>query len=159
MWHKPCRTFHPWCLCIKTRCLYILLIDHPFWHSPIIIASWGYFTTHFFVTSFLCSLRTIGIVGLPTVWHHSRNGIGTKCLVFWLLASHAGHLWVKIIHKAIWCEMIFTDYFFPCKLESLHVVSGSTEMKPFLCNFPILRLRSVRDPEERNPFSITPTSA
>ena len=22
MWHKPCRTFHPWCLCIKTRCLY-----------------------------------------------------------------------------------------------------------------------------------------
>ena len=23
MWHKPCRTFHPWCLCIKTRCLSI----------------------------------------------------------------------------------------------------------------------------------------
>ena len=23
MWHKPCRTFHPWCPCIKTRCLYI----------------------------------------------------------------------------------------------------------------------------------------
>ena len=22
MWHKPCRTFHPWCVCIKTRCLY-----------------------------------------------------------------------------------------------------------------------------------------
>ena len=22
MWHKPCRTFNPWCLCIKTRCLY-----------------------------------------------------------------------------------------------------------------------------------------
>ena len=22
MWHTPCRTFHPWCLCIKTRCLY-----------------------------------------------------------------------------------------------------------------------------------------
>ena len=21
MWHKPCRTFHPWCPCIKTRCL------------------------------------------------------------------------------------------------------------------------------------------
>ena len=21
MWHKPCRTLHPWCLCIKTRCL------------------------------------------------------------------------------------------------------------------------------------------
>ena len=24
MWHKPCRTFHPWCPCIKTRCLYLL---------------------------------------------------------------------------------------------------------------------------------------
>ena len=22
MWHKPCRTFHPWCPCIKTRCLF-----------------------------------------------------------------------------------------------------------------------------------------
>ena len=25
MWHKPCRTFHPWCPCIKTRCLSIKL--------------------------------------------------------------------------------------------------------------------------------------
>ena len=25
MWHKPCRTFHPWCPCIKTRCLSISL--------------------------------------------------------------------------------------------------------------------------------------
>ena len=27
MWHKPCRTFHPWCLCIKTRCLDGLYIE------------------------------------------------------------------------------------------------------------------------------------
>ena len=27
MWHKPCRTFHPWCLCIKTRCLSIPLLE------------------------------------------------------------------------------------------------------------------------------------
>ena len=26
MWHKPCRTFRPWCLCIKTRCLYHYLM-------------------------------------------------------------------------------------------------------------------------------------
>ena len=26
MWHKPCRTFNPWCLCIKTRCLVISLL-------------------------------------------------------------------------------------------------------------------------------------
>ena len=24
MWQKPCRTFNPWCLCIKTRCLLFL---------------------------------------------------------------------------------------------------------------------------------------
>ena len=28
MWHKPCRTFHPWCLCIKTRCLWNS-VGHP----------------------------------------------------------------------------------------------------------------------------------
>ena len=27
MWHKPCRTFHPWCLCIKTRCLFIYIAE------------------------------------------------------------------------------------------------------------------------------------
>ena len=25
MWHKPCRIFHPWCPCIKTRCLFLQL--------------------------------------------------------------------------------------------------------------------------------------
>ena len=25
MWHKPCRTFHPWCPRIKTRCLFLYL--------------------------------------------------------------------------------------------------------------------------------------
>ena len=30
MWHKPCRTFHPWCPCIKTRCLLDLCeANHP----------------------------------------------------------------------------------------------------------------------------------
>ena len=23
MWHKPCQTFHPWCKCVKTRCLFV----------------------------------------------------------------------------------------------------------------------------------------
>ena len=27
MWHKPCRTFHPWCPCIKTRSLLSLLVN------------------------------------------------------------------------------------------------------------------------------------
>ena len=48
MWHKACRTFHPWCICIKTRCLYnqrghhtvgliVVLEDHlnRWWWTPI----------------------------------------------------------------------------------------------------------------------------
>ena len=31
MWHKPCRTFHPWCLCVKTRCL-----------LPYVNSNWSY---------------------------------------------------------------------------------------------------------------------
>ena len=39
MWHKPCRTFHPWCPCIKTRCLSVMfvwssLLSH-FWLSTM----------------------------------------------------------------------------------------------------------------------------
>ena len=42
MWHKPCRTFHPWCPCIKTRCLYVLPAEvypinykHPRWRHQM----------------------------------------------------------------------------------------------------------------------------
>ena len=31
MWHKPCRTFHPWCLCIKTRCLLPTVMARFLW--------------------------------------------------------------------------------------------------------------------------------
>ena len=47
MWHKPCRTFHPWCLCIKTRCLYPA--DKPLSHDLFIkmngSATWYQITT------------------------------------------------------------------------------------------------------------------
>ena len=33
MWHKPCRTFNPWCLCIKTRCLYNHLMHSYTYHT------------------------------------------------------------------------------------------------------------------------------
>ena len=47
MWHKPCRTFHPWCLCIKTRCLYFLY-SQPWWFSefheyPNALGTWDLF--------------------------------------------------------------------------------------------------------------------
>ena len=47
MWHKPCRTFHPWCPCIKTRCLsesvMHIFITRPQWVNPSYLQSipWG----------------------------------------------------------------------------------------------------------------------
>ena len=38
MWHKPCRTFHPWCPCIKTRCLYDYATHHR-WPSVYLLLS------------------------------------------------------------------------------------------------------------------------
>ena len=35
--HKPCRTFHPWCPCIKTRCLYAAVCATCLIHSGWII--------------------------------------------------------------------------------------------------------------------------
>ena len=42
MWHKPCRTFHPWCLCIKTRCLYNYMMQlkyFAFHYNDIIMSA------------------------------------------------------------------------------------------------------------------------
>ena len=41
MWHKPCRTFHPWCLCIKTRCLFnsVMLLTQGICSEADIIGS------------------------------------------------------------------------------------------------------------------------
>ena len=42
MWHKPCRTFHPWCLCIKTRCLSIEWVNAACYRSlPLYIIPHG----------------------------------------------------------------------------------------------------------------------
>ena len=43
MWHKPCRTFHPWCPCFKTRCLCIYAAQQRYelvprchmWSGPV----------------------------------------------------------------------------------------------------------------------------
>ena len=67
MWHKPCRIFHPWCPCIKTRCL-----------SPGDGRS--YMTTHF--NSFTLSDAYISIIG-------SDNGLSSgRCqAIIWTNAG------------------------------------------------------------------------
>ena len=57
MWHKPCRTFHPWCPCIKTRCL-VIETWQPGWHGWLLMwdAGWlGKFFLAFFGLEFCVS--------------------------------------------------------------------------------------------------------
>ena len=56
MWHKPCRTFHPWCLCIKTRCLWIPC-GIPFLNWQVLIGA----------TSVGCSVERL--LHVLRVWH------------------------------------------------------------------------------------------
>ena len=64
MWHKPCRTFHPWCPCIKTRCLWyllsihtcdgMLLCDRPNLLYSIAIAQYMYRTKPYYTCTLFC---------------------------------------------------------------------------------------------------------
>ena len=44
MWHKPWGTFHPWCICIKTRCVLSNVIADPFFVGKCLFATglWEY---------------------------------------------------------------------------------------------------------------------
>ena len=66
MWHKPCRTFHPWCLCIKTRCLF-----------NIKIPSYQYRKSH-------CGDKTIL---RPSYLHNGISYTGKKTSLYWIRAQ------------------------------------------------------------------------
>ena len=72
MWHKPCRTFHPWCPCIKTSCLCIYCCQF------ISELHWGAHFNHH------------GVIGLTLKWPGHcfqnvilfSNDIHNKCNTF-----------------------------------------------------------------------------
>ena len=67
MWHKPCRTFHPWCPCIKTRCLSTLGLKLT--HGPCFKVC----------TVPLWTVATFGAVIAGITFYHYRMGIqGTR---------------------------------------------------------------------------------
>ena len=47
MWHKPCRTFHPWCPCIKTRCLLFDFVNKKHQMNPVFTMSFSPSVLHF----------------------------------------------------------------------------------------------------------------
>ena len=69
MWHKPCRTFHHWCPCIKTRCLSPLV-------PPICVSNATY--------AALASVNRVNIDSENGVSH----GLGRQQAIIWTKAAY-----------------------------------------------------------------------
>ena len=67
MWHKPCRTFHPWCPCIKTRCLFAIDMQ-PSLYIIFLIFSWLN-TFHVYCISLDCNGSKCSDVSLDNQYH------------------------------------------------------------------------------------------
>ena len=65
MWHKPCRTFNPWCLCIKTRCLCVFLITNVL-YTPYQTSIW--YRLYF---SILSTFKYVVLVLTLSTWKHA----------------------------------------------------------------------------------------
>ena len=90
MWHKPCRTFHPWCLCIKTRCLSWLFHDS----SVSLATSWRLKSSSSAPRRFVQQLAQV-TAKRPTSlalceesihmtkYHHCRNCIHDVMIFLW----------------------------------------------------------------------------
>ena len=72
MWHKPCRTFHPWCQCIKARCLSVSVMQLNFCREGITEYSSQYWREAHVVTNILAWFMFVCIsvceVCFDTVW-------------------------------------------------------------------------------------------
>ena len=80
MWHKPCRTFHPWCPCIKTRCL----LDNTYHNSwPMGIGKTDYWLM---LIKWFNQVTILHVTTTPLSWHVKNcDLIG---LVFFTLWRH-----------------------------------------------------------------------
>ena len=75
MWHKPCRTFHPWCPCIKTRCLYVMFTTSQ---------------THFACQP--CTQYVSSYAMLPTSQNHfTCQTMHTVCIIILMFMTSQTH--------------------------------------------------------------------
>ena len=104
MWHKPCRTFHPWCLCIKTRCLYRILMNIS--------------NEHFLNTTPRDLFHSIGwyqglILNNPTWNMISRGKFSShcKCVIYtstYVIRSHLVHSTCEVrkLKYCVWARLV-----------------------------------------------------
>ena len=139
MWHKPCRTFHPWCLCIKTRCLdtYDSTGRGPIGpYDQIRNRSWCfscslscYFSFLYLIFVFSLSFYFSGCARLSG-WgcglkllpsHIAMGGFSSVCQAYFLMRWCLGLRWPQMIIPAL-CQ---SDCQTPDQFSTKHVHSSS----------------------------------
>ena len=83
-WHKPCRTFHPWCLCIKTRCLYHIISNHIIYIISYHVMS--------------CHVLSCHMVSYHTSYHISYHIISFVQISFHLVLIRPYTIWNTLQH-------------------------------------------------------------
>ena len=145
MWHKPCRTFHPWCPCIKTRCLLAL-------SSKLIFSKIS-------VIGIYCRVSTKTVLGL--VFHTHSHKMTERC------DSVCGILSFDILSKICFLciNHVYWNYDKPCpknqvnmlytKEAHLHRGTKSKDTAPWvtdLCHFNCFNVRIVIRCQAENFF-------
>ena len=89
MWHKPCRTFHPWCPCIKTRCLVSLFITIGNIMNP-----WQSLTNLFWSATICLNLsHSCTLKVMQVCLSFNRSICGACCPgKSWIIAGSAGSI-------------------------------------------------------------------
>ena len=65
MWHKPCRTFNPWCLCIKTRCLCTHgLPSTDSWQTSLGLGNMSWYSAHILI----CIIKPVVLISWFGNW-------------------------------------------------------------------------------------------
>ena len=134
MWHKPCRTFHPWCPCIKTRCLFrcdstmnFKWLNTIYWLIFVRIAQWnmgerGWFGTlpgsSYHCMSLCFQSISPGLITLsPESIRHIKNATNLSFLhmasswcylmtATWITVGLSQHLCLEMLNEIIWVGMV-----------------------------------------------------
>ena len=80
MWHKPCRTFHPWCLSIKTRCLFTFVCNLAFTDELLCVRFHYVERNDCVIKKFICTFANVKLFKIRchnwyAIQHQNRNVI------------------------------------------------------------------------------------
>ena len=135
MWHKPCRTFHPWCPCIKTRCLSVQLLRTenrhvPDWWLCMAPYRWQRWHGYFDTFNWICAGTVLAGPYLPDQGrnqNYDRYHIAFKCLIKHCHGLHRSQLWRRKETKQLQHSLISVGGVWICATEWLSVECVLTE--------------------------------